>query len=1050
VSAVSRPARLHSYLVALITLGTIPPLLLAGWLILRLDREYRHGSRQQVLQTARALSDAVDAELRVTTASLENLAGGPALDGGDVRTVGERLSSIARMRGWTTAALLDGRGRPVVSVLPAAGAPSGHADVHREVLRTGQPAVSGLVAGHGDRPPALHVAVPVVRDATVQYVFVAGVPVADLKKVLATQWIPTDWRIGVNDRRQVIVASNLEPDPFVGQPVTAQMVRESSQADEGWFPNVDKEGRNIYAAFHRSPRTGLVLVMNVPREAVDAPANRSLLVVGVGGFLLLGGGLAAALVLGHRLAASVLALRDVALAVGRGESPPAPRATHLREVAEARKALDGAAGLLAVRAAERGRLLAHEQLLRAEAERTARLLQQVQLIADTSLYGMTPDSLMRELLASLRHALTADTATLLLLSEDRAHFVPAYSDGLRSAELEDVRVPVDRGVAGRIAASGTGVILSDLAEVDVVSRFLRDRIKSLLGVPVKRGEQVIGVIHVGSVTAHAFTPHELTLLRLVADRIGLILERAGLYETEHLARQEAEAASRAKDDFLTVLSHELRNPLAAITSAVAVLNRVSEPRDATSAPRRIITRQTRHLTRLVADLLDVSRLSSGKVVLRRGAVDVADAVRRCVAAIHEQAEQAGIELSVRGGPAVVEGDPARLEQVVTNLVENAVNFTPRGGRVEVVVGREGSEATLVVRDTGMGIDPALLTSIFHPFIQGTQPPDRVRAGLGIGLAVVKRLTELHGGTVSASSRGPGSGSEFTVRLPLLEANARPAPPASEVAGPASRSRRVLVIEDHADNRNALTILLEEWGHHVEAVEDGTRGLERLLAWRPDIALVDVGLPGLDGYAVARAARAAPSGADLYLVALTGYGQPEDRRRGVEAGFDDYVVKPIDVDDLRAVLARVPAPVEAADTPSTAPPAATRSVRELVTELLQEIGPSATLVDVSETPPDEYSIRVDLPGEVGKAIVLPRPVLDRAVIDLDARATVKRLLRAQALILRTQVNLNDARETLASSRSGVRCMVCSQVIPPGEAIVLQGKAAHPSCWLEPTP
>jgi CheY-like chemotaxis protein len=234
---------------------------------------------------------------------------------------------------------------------------------------------------------------------------------------------------------------------------------------------------------------------------------------------------------------------------------------------------------------------------------------------------------------------------------------------------------------------------------------------------------------------------------------------------------------------------------------------------------------------------------------------------------------------------------------------------------------------------------------------------------------------------------------------------------------------------------------------VEALEDGTRGLERLLASRPDIALIDVGLPGLDGYAVARAVRATSGAASLHLVALTGYGQPEDRRRGAEAGFDDYLVKPIDDEDLRRVLARVPGSGVAADAP-TAAPEALAPLRELVRGLLLEISSSAALVDMSETPQGDYSITVNVPGEIGKALALPRSLVNRASTDAQARAFLGRLLRARILVLRSQVTVNESRESLASNRGGERCSVCSRMIPPGEGIVVLEKPAHPGCRPDP--
>jgi CheY-like chemotaxis protein len=248
----------------------------------------------------------------------------------------------------------------------------------------------------------------------------------------------------------------------------------------------------------------------------------------------------------------------------------------------------------------------------------------------------------------------------------------------------------------------------------------------------------------------------------------------------------------------------------------------------------------------------------------------------------------------------VNGDPTRLEQVVSNLLDNAVKYTPPGGRVEVTIVAEGTDAVLRVRDTGVGIQQDTLPLIFDLFVQANQTLDRSEGGLGLGLTLVKRLVELHGGTVSASSAGPNRGSEFVVRLPRIsDAAATPQPAEAEFLPP--RARHILIIEDNRDFREGLRMLLESWGHRVEEAENGGRGLEIIHVSHPEIVLVDLGLPGLDGYAVARAVRSAPRGDAVLLVAITGYGRPKDRRRAQEVGFNAHLTKPVDPDELARVL-----------------------------------------------------------------------------------------------------------------------------------------------------
>jgi PAS domain S-box-containing protein len=380
-----------------------------------------------------------------------------------------------------------------------------------------------------------------------------------------------------------------------------------------------------------------------------------------------------------------------------------------------------------------------------------------------------------------------------------------------------------------------------------------------------------------------------------------ITERTQLEAAIRARGEEAEAASRAKDEFLAMLGHELRNPLGTITNAVAVLDTLGSD-ETIRRLTAIIGRQTRHLGRLVDDLLDVARLTSGKIGLRTQPVDLHELAGRCLDALNHAGRTLDHRVTLRGAAVHVDGDAARLEQIVNNLVDNALKYTPAGGAIAVTTERQGDEAVLRVRDTGKGIHADVLTSIFDLFVQEPQTLDRSRGGLGLGLTLVKRLVELHGGSVSAASAGAGRGSEFTVRLParVTPGSVGSSPAEAESAPPPPR-RRVLIVEDSADARESLRLLLELAGHVVETSEDGPSGLAKLQTFRPEIALIDLGLPGVDGYALARMARARPETRGIRLVALTGYGQAEDQRRALAAGFDLHVTKPVDVATLLSVL-----------------------------------------------------------------------------------------------------------------------------------------------------
>ncbi|KYF71704.1 ATP-binding protein [Sorangium cellulosum] len=389
-----------------------------------------------------------------------------------------------------------------------------------------------------------------------------------------------------------------------------------------------------------------------------------------------------------------------------------------------------------------------------------------------------------------------------------------------------------------------------------------------------------------------------------------------------IARRRVEAlvealklADQRKDEFLAMLAHELRNPMASISLSLTLLDDVEGQGPESARYREIARRQMGHLVRLVDDLLDVSRITRGTVELRLDDVDLAALVQNAVAAARPavQARQHALSLSVEVGDFGVRADATRLEQVVTNLLTNAAKYTPPGGAISVRLTREAAggapQAVLRVRDTGRGIPAAMLERVFELFTQVDQTIDRSTGGLGLGLTLVRRLVEMHGGSVVAASAGPGRGSEFTVRLPLggaaapIAARGEPPPAArEEPRAEAAARRRVLVVEDAADVRRMLREFLEALGHEVAVAADGLDGVAKLLALRPDVAFVDVGLPGIDGHEVARRARAAPGGEALYLVALSGYGGPEDQARSARAGFDLHLTKPVIAATLQQVLA----------------------------------------------------------------------------------------------------------------------------------------------------
>lgn len=427
--------------------------------------------------------------------------------------------------------------------------------------------------------------------------------------------------------------------------------------------------------------------------------------------------------------------------------------------------------------------------------------------------------------------------------------------------------------------------------------------------------RLLGTLSFGTRLRSYFQDDEVELMRIVADQVAVALERLR-------AQQALQEADRRKDEFLAMLAHELRNPLAAITSAVQLLQRRGTTDPSCQRAQDAADRQSRHMARLLDDLLDVSRVTQGKIMLRKEPVSLAEVLESAVEASGPVMEQNRHRLSVSLPPESlrVHGDAVRLAQVVSNLLINAAKYTPPGGEIHLSLQREEGEAVIRVRDNGVGILPEMLPDIFGLFVQGERGLDRVQGGLGIGLTLVRSLVQMHGGRVEAFSEGPGRGSEFVVWLPILAVEAAAAPTESNTcAQPAAR--RILVVDDNADAAEMLAMLLELDGFEVRTVGSGPEALQILCpeatadgdsaaaahpqpteaAWQPDVVLLDIGLPGMDGLEVARRIRLNPALARVKLIAVTGYGQDEDVERSRAAGMANHLTKPVDLVTLRRLL-----------------------------------------------------------------------------------------------------------------------------------------------------
>jgi signal transduction histidine kinase/DNA-binding response OmpR family regulator len=448
-------------------------------------------------------------------------------------------------------------------------------------------------------------------------------------------------------------------------------------------------------------------------------------------------------------------------------------------------------------------------------------------------------------------------------------------------------------------------------------------LRSARALPVRSGERTLGVLLLASPRpAPAYGAADQAMISELVSRAGMALENARLYwslKREIARTREAEEklleASRRKDEFLAMLSHELRNPLAPIRNAVELVRRIAPADPRLVWARDVVDRQVSHMAQLVDELLDVSRITQGKITLRKETIELEKVLAHALETARPLIEARRHELDVRidAGPVWMVGDFARLAQVIANLLNNAAKYTPEGGRIELSATVAEGQAAVIVRDNGVGIDRELLPRVFDLFSQGERSLDRSLGGLGVGLTVVQRLVELHQGRVEVASEGPGHGAEFRLLLPCISEVPSADAPAREAPRPRRRAegRRVLVVDDNVDAADSIAVLLRMEGHEVKTVTDAAQALASAEVFAPSAVVLDIGLPGMDGYTLARELRKLPRLGDALFIALTGYGQKEDQAQAAAAGFHHHFIKPA---DPRAIHAAI---VEAGDAPRLA-------------------------------------------------------------------------------------------------------------------------------------
>jgi PAS domain S-box-containing protein len=843
-----------------LTLGTLFPVVLiaaigAVVLALREQETFERGVRERT----RAVLTAIDAELRASISVLDALATSRDLDDGNLRAFYDEAVRVAASQpDWLGLRLATPTGQQLIDVSRTFGAelPTiAERSSFDRVVSTGEPAISDLLQGTLSRQIDFAVRVAIRRDGSVRYVLSAIVSPRAIYRILQAQGLPSDWVGVVVDRNRRFVARTVANDERLGQVSSLDLQAQVSEAPQGWQLGKTLEGTSVYTAHDTSPLSGWSFAIGVPAGVVESAARQTILLVLLGTMGAVGMALLLAAVLGRRFAAPISSLAESARALAHGVPAAVPLASGVTEVADLASALEEAGAAV-----------------------HARVEVQRQLAAVTG---------------------NATVALFMTDARQRCTFMNPAAERMTGYTLDEAK---DRPLHDLVHRSGEHE-LHDAADCPLTLALVAHRPLQGDDVFIHRGGSRYDIAYAASpLRAGTRAVGAVIEVRDVSLQKSIENERAALLEREKRARAEAEQANRAKDEFLAMLGHELRNPLAAITNASQVLERsAGEP---AGRARAVIARQAAHLARLVDDLLDAGRVATGKIVIAREPVALDEVVRRTLATLAAADKMAEHRVSVELQPVFVRGDETRLEQVVTNLLTNALRYTRAGGSVSISLMAIDRDAVLVVADSGIGIAQHVLPRVFDLFVQGERGIERAHGGLGIGLTLVKRLVELHGGTVVAASDGEDKGSTFTVRLPLL-----PTPPAVATAirphSGAFERRRILVVEDNSDARAMLRDSLEMAGHEVYDRADGAAGLAAALSLKPDAAIIDIGLPGLSGYELARRIRSVADGR-MTLIALTGYGQDEDRQRALQSGFDLHIVKPVEAEKLLEAVASKPA------------------------------------------------------------------------------------------------------------------------------------------------
>ncbi len=853
--------------------ATILPLcLFAGAAFTVMLHQQKSQAEQATLAISRALAAAIDARMQRSIAALEAFALAQSLqDAAD-----PRLAAVHASARLLRAASPDWRGvvlaNPDGSVVFGSERPFGNgfrqsieAASVLDVVRSRAPRVGPMATGPRGNV-GFTVRIPVMRGSEVRYVLTAIVSTDAVLDVLHRQQVPEHWVVSVFDSNMKRVARSKDHAMHFGtppSPTLQSMLRDLGERSEGVGMTTTMEGEEAYTAVSRIEHAGWIVALGASSQIAHAALWRTagLYTAGLAISLLVGG--FAFLLVSRTITTRARALRDSAIALGQG-APIPPPTQGLPDFDEVSSALWNAGQQ---RASVTGRL---EMLLTATSSLTQSLDE-----------AETLNAVARALVPSVADAL---------------HIEVFKAGGGVERQLTLHRDPTQVASFEQLVQSGS---LSSMVPSD-----------AWCAMPLVARDRVIGTMTaIQSISERRFEADDVALLSEFGRRAALALENVRLYAECNIALDEARKAGRAKDEFLAMLGHELRNPLAPILTCVEIMKR----RDAGAFVRErdIIQRQAKHLALLVDDLLDVSRIAAGKIQLRDEEVDLRMVILRALEMTQPlYAQRPEPQVVSDQQPLHVKGDFLRLAQVVGNLLSNAAKFSEPDQPVVIELERQAERALLTVTDRGTGIAAALLPHVFDRFVQSEQTLQRSKSGLGLGLTIARSIVELHGGTIEALPGGAGVGTAVQVSLPLL-----PLPTSTSAAPDAvprhTRPIRILVVDDNQDAASTLATFLTEIGHQVETVLDANACLNRVTSFAPDACIVDIGLPDMDGHALARKLRESTATGPLHLMALTGYGQSADREEALRNGFDEHMAKPANLDVLEAWLDGIQKPGRAA-------------------------------------------------------------------------------------------------------------------------------------------